>query len=334
MRVSGFRKIPPLLEHVRALRGSNGERLSRAAMASAAFFAVAFVLVLVLLPARERDITRVHLPERYREIVIPEPEPAPPEPAPVAAAAQPLTIEHVVTRPDPEPEPEPVVEEPRAGRREARPALDPNQGLAGRRRAAEATADLAHATRSLDGLDQALGALSSDAGEPRPVPRIRRLRSGRSEAELASYDAGAAASGVANDLDRSRVQSSAVAIGTIAPAAPEDTPPPSAGSPAAARPGVYRSNASLLAVVQRYSAGIQYCYGNELKRDPSLEGRLVVAITVAASGRVLDVRVVQNTVRSERLAPCALSQIANWRFPPIAEGVTAFQAPFVFTPPR
>ena len=98
-------------------------------------------------------------------------------------------------------------------------------------------------------------------------------------------------------------------------------------------PGVYRSNASLLAVIQRYSAGIQYCYGNELKRDPTLRGKLVVAITVAASGEVLEATVVQNTVGSDRLASCALSQIREWRFPAIPQGVTAFQAPFVFTPP-
>ena len=98
-------------------------------------------------------------------------------------------------------------------------------------------------------------------------------------------------------------------------------------------PGVYRSNASLLAVIQRYAAGIQYCYGNELKRDPSLRGKLVVTLTVAASGAVTEARIIQNTIGSESLASCALSQIKSWRFPPIAEGVTTFQAPFVFTPP-
>jgi TonB family protein len=105
------------------------------------------------------------------------------------------------------------------------------------------------------------------------------------------------------------------------------------GKRGAYAPGVYRSNASLLAVIQKYAAGIQYCYGNELKRDPTLRGKLVVAITVAANGDVIEVTVVQNTVGSERLASCALSQIRDWKFPPIPEGVTAFQAPFVFTPP-
>jgi TonB family protein len=99
-------------------------------------------------------------------------------------------------------------------------------------------------------------------------------------------------------------------------------------------PGVYRSNASLLAVIQKYAAGIQYCYGNELKRQEGLSGKLVVALTVAASGEVIEATIVENTLGSSRLASCALSQIRDWKFPAIERGTTTFQAPFVFTPPR
>jgi len=99
-------------------------------------------------------------------------------------------------------------------------------------------------------------------------------------------------------------------------------------------PGVYRSNASLLAVIQKYAAGIQYCYGNELKRRPGLSGKMVVAMAVAASGEVVEATVVQNTVGSERLAACALSQIKDWKFAAIPVGVTTCQASFVFTPPN
>ena len=98
--------------------------------------------------------------------------------------------------------------------------------------------------------------------------------------------------------------------------------------------GVYRSNASLLAVIQKYSAGIQFCYSSELKHEPALRGKLVVAITVAASGEVTNATVIQNSTGSPALVACALSQIRDWRFAPIASGVTAFRAPFVFTPPQ
>jgi TonB family protein len=102
----------------------------------------------------------------------------------------------------------------------------------------------------------------------------------------------------------------------------------------AAPPGVYRSNASLMAVIQKYAPGIQFCYGNELKRHEGLKGKLVVALTVAASGEVTDAVVVQSTIESDHLRSCALSQIRDWKFPRIPSGVTAFQVPFVFTPPN
>ena len=87
-------------------------------------------------------------------------------------------------------------------------------------------------------------------------------------------------------------------------------------------------------MIQRYSAGIQYCYGNELKRDPTLRGKLIVSLTVDAAGTVVDADVVQNTVGTSKLSSCALGQIREWRFPAIPSGVTTFQVPFVFTPPN
>lgn len=98
--------------------------------------------------------------------------------------------------------------------------------------------------------------------------------------------------------------------------------------------GDIRSDASLLAVVRKYAAGIRFCYDTELKRDPALRGKLVVAITVAASGAVLEARPVQDTLGSSALTSCALAQIKSWKFSQVPDGVVTFQAPFVFTPPE
>jgi TonB family protein len=95
----------------------------------------------------------------------------------------------------------------------------------------------------------------------------------------------------------------------------------------------YRSNESLLAVVRRYAPGIQYCYDNELKKNPGLRGKLVVALTVEASGAVSDARIVEDSLNSPTVTQCALSQIRGWQFPAIASGTTSFRTPFVFTPP-
>ena len=98
--------------------------------------------------------------------------------------------------------------------------------------------------------------------------------------------------------------------------------------------GGYRSNESLLSVVRRYAPGIQFCYDNELKKNPGLRGKLVVAITVLASGEVSDATVVENSLGSNAVSQCVLSQIRGWHFPAIPTGVTSFRAPFVFTPPN
>lgn len=106
------------------------------------------------------------------------------------------------------------------------------------------------------------------------------------------------------------------------------------GGSGVAGPGVYRSNASLMAVIQKYSAGIQFCYSNELKRNEGLQGKLVVSLVVNAAGEVTHAEVIQNTLGAPALSKCALSQIRDWKFPAIAAGTTAFQVPFVFTPPN
>ena len=126
---------------------------------------------------------------------------------------------------------------------------------------------------------------------------------------------------------------SIVAVGKLAPAPAESGAgdDPSAHGSA---PGVNRTNASLLATIQRYAAGIQFCYESELAKEPGLRGKLVIAITVSAGGEVTEASVVQNTFGANRIASCALSQIRRWKFPPIASGATSFQTPFVFTPPN
>jgi len=106
----------------------------------------------------------------------------------------------------------------------------------------------------------------------------------------------------------------------------------SAGSTQAAG-NAYRSNESLLAVVRRYAAGIQFCYDNELRKKPGLRGKLVVSMVVLANGSVSEATIVEDTLNSPAVRDCALAQIRAWQFPAIPSGVTRFKTPFVFTPP-
>jgi len=310
----------------------NGRRLSRSAMIASGLAVLVFVVALIFFRDRSMvEVAEVILPPRPPSVLMNEPEPAAPELQKNAVVSEVAVHEDVAAIPEPLPEPmTPVVP-----RREPAPKVAPDAGHAGRARAQAATAELAKATGSLDkalgDLDGALRATS--AGYEPSVRRRSLVRGGRGAGDLGAVNAGNASSGAGADVG-STVTGQSVAIGSLSASDAPSSDDASSPSGGAAAPGVYRTNASLLAVIQRYAAGIQYCYGNELKRNPALRGKLVVAITVDAAGRVTAADVVQNTVGSPALASCALSQIRDWRFPAIPHGVTTFQAPFVFTPPN
>ncbi len=319
----------------RELWAGSRDRFIRATGIASALFCTLFVTLFVVKPLRDHAVVRVVLPPT-RTVSLREIVPEPPAPAEgLKPDLEQLSVRKVA---DP-----PVVKAPTQTivppRIEAPKPVDRIAAQAGRERARAATAELTHATASLD---RALGDLKSSLGAPTSGDyrasrraRTRNVGSGRSDGQLAAVGSGVAGSGASVDLGGSAVEGSLVAIGSLAPAqAAEGRDGAQGGIGAGSRPGVYRSNASLLAVIQKYAAGIQYCYESELKRDDGLRGKLVVALTVTPAGSVQEASVVRNTLGSERLAACALSQIRSWKFPPISGGLTTFQAPFVFTPPK
>lgn len=95
-----------------------------------------------------------------------------------------------------------------------------------------------------------------------------------------------------------------------------------------------RSNQSLLTVVRRYAPGVQFCYENELKKNPGLRGKLVVSLTVEPGGLVNNVVLVENSLNSPAVTECMLAQMRGWKFPAIGSGTVTFITPFVFTPPE
>ncbi len=312
----------------RGLFDTNRERVARALLVASGVATFVFLLTVLLWPRNEAAVIRVLLP-KSRTLVIQEVIPQMPPPAEAQKLPENLTVQEFTQRPATEAEKLEASAPP--PRRQA--PLDPNAGTVGRARAQEATAALIGATSALDkSLGDLTGALQANATEPARGRRARGVRAGRSEDMLASVDPGAA--GTSTALDGASVQGSQVAIGALEASHTDDAGSADAMTASATAPGTQRSNASLLSVVQKYAAGIQYCYSNELNRTPGLRGKLVVALTVAASGDVTEARILTDTMPSARLEACALSQIREWRFPPIAHGVTTFQAPFVFTPPK
>jgi outer membrane biosynthesis protein TonB len=296
---------------------------TRQALIASAVFHAALLLYLAF--------ARVDMPEPDELIEVTWLEPEAPKPPPAR------TEPEAAAKPAPAPAPAkkaPTPDRPKAAAPEAKPKPTVDAGAAGRERAKEATKQLNAAASSLDGMLTGLDATlaSKEPTTPARTTQRRTTRSGRGSSQVAdiapiSASAGASAGpSVAIAGARIEIESLAEAGLPAAEGRGADGSPTSAGE--------IRTDASLLAVVRKYAPGIQFCYDNELEKNPSLGGKLIVAITVAASGRVTEVAVVKDTLRSAALTACALAQIEAWKFAKVDAGEVTFQAPFVFTPPE
>lgn len=96
--------------------------------------------------------------------------------------------------------------------------------------------------------------------------------------------------------------------------------------------GAFDPNAVVRQIRARLRA-IQSCYEDELARDPSLQGRIVVRFTIEPSGTVSAVTATRNEMGSPAVAGCLVRVIRRLRFDPGPQGGSvSFAYPFVFHP--
>ncbi len=88
----------------------------------------------------------------------------------------------------------------------------------------------------------------------------------------------------------------------------------------------------LAAYVRGRKSAIQQCYEKELKRNPTLKGKVVVRFTISTSGRAIEIDIEENTLGNEAVAACIKTVIRGWVFPfkPPSDVPVAY--PFVFAP--
>ena len=78
---------------------------------------------------------------------------------------------------------------------------------------------------------------------------------------------------------------------------------------------------------------ITRCYESELRKNPSLSGKVTVTFTIQQRGNVTDARATENTTGSPGVADCVTRTISRFRFNPGPEGGSVtFRYPFVFQP--
>ncbi len=84
-------------------------------------------------------------------------------------------------------------------------------------------------------------------------------------------------------------------------------------------------------VRQRLKA-MQGCYERELKRNPSLKGKILVRFSILPSGRSGDIEFEQNTLGDDNVTECIRSVIRGWIFPFKPPDSVSVAYPFVFSP--
>jgi len=77
---------------------------------------------------------------------------------------------------------------------------------------------------------------------------------------------------------------------------------------------------------------IQNCYEKELKRNPSLKGKVVVRFSIMPSGRTGDIDIEENTLGNDAVGSCIRSVIRSWVFPFKPDDEVPVAYPFVFSP--
>jgi TonB family protein len=88
--------------------------------------------------------------------------------------------------------------------------------------------------------------------------------------------------------------------------------------------------AKINAIIKSKQKALQDCYERELRKNPNLQGKIVVRFTIGEDGKVSDVRIESDTMGNPDVADCILSRIRRWIFPKPDEGSVTVSVPFVF----
>jgi outer membrane biosynthesis protein TonB len=88
---------------------------------------------------------------------------------------------------------------------------------------------------------------------------------------------------------------------------------------------------ALARYVRSRKAAIQSCYEKELKRNPSLKGKVVVRFTITKMGRASEIGIEEDTMKNEAVGSCIKAIIRSWVFPFKPEDDVPVAYPFVFS---
>lgn len=266
---------------------------------------------------QERELSLEELPDRFVKAMMPV-EVKPPPPVPTQG-------EEVVAKKD-----EPKKDEPKAA-----PAGPPATNNAKSRAEMEQKVARSGLLRIIGANSGGGGALSDVLGDSSGVGDVAGALSGAGGVGVATADA------LAANGPKGGTSGSAAGIGDLGTSGGGDV---KLGEKATAQvrggvsmqtPDVDSTDVDrekLASYVRSRKSAIQQCYERELKRTPTLKGRVVVRFSITPAGSATDIDIEENTLGNDAVASCIRTVIRGWRFPfkPPSEVTVAY--PFVFAP--
>lgn len=89
---------------------------------------------------------------------------------------------------------------------------------------------------------------------------------------------------------------------------------------------------SISKAIRQRIKSVQTCYEKELKRNPSLKGKIAVRFVITTTGRVSEATIDSNTMGDDAVAQCLINTIKRWTFNVKPEEDSPVVFPFVFQP--
>jgi len=94
------------------------------------------------------------------------------------------------------------------------------------------------------------------------------------------------------------------------------------------------SKSAISATISKYRPEVRKCYEQGLKKNEALKGKVELAFTVDAKGKVDSVEVAKSELPDPAVGTCLTEKFKTWQFPENLEGQkTVVKAyPFLFNP--
>jgi TonB family protein len=93
-----------------------------------------------------------------------------------------------------------------------------------------------------------------------------------------------------------------------------------------------RSTRTIGRVVAAHTGSIRYAYNRELRKKPSLRGKIVLTFTISPEGNVTECHIEKSAMNWPPLEKSLVKMVRTWKFPEIPEGDVTVSYPLVFFP--